>query len=60
MVVVNESNWADLSDIGQFSIKESRWGLFTSNDFELMGEMIVNERFNGNISEVYDNIVPMK
>jgi hypothetical protein len=57
MVVLNEKNWADLSDIGQFSIKESRWGFYDSNDFELMGENIVNEKYNGSIKDAYDDIV---
>ena len=57
MIKLNENNWADLSDIGQFSIDESNWGKYTDNEFELIGERVVNEQYNGNIGLAYDTIV---
>lgn len=57
MIKLNENNWADLGDIGQFSVKESDWGKYTNIDFELMGEKIVNEQYNGNLGLAYDTIV---
>ena len=57
MIKLNENNWADLSDIGQFSIEASNWNKYTDSEFELMGERIVNEQYNGNIGLAYTTIV---
>lgn len=52
-VTVNDQNWADLNDIGMFSMNESRWNNFTDSEFEQLGADIVNKIFKGNIVEAY-------
>ena len=55
-VTVNDQNWADLSDIGMFSINESKWNNFTDSEFEQMGADIVNNTFKGSVVEAYRSI----
>ena len=56
MIKVNDTNWADLSDIGMFSMNESKWNNFTDSEFEQLGADIVNKTFKGNVVEAYRSI----
>jgi hypothetical protein len=57
LVTLNEINYADLGDIGQFAVSEDKWNLFTEEQFELMGEKIVNEVYEGDVEKAYDELV---
>jgi len=57
IVIVDNKNWADLADIGQFSMNEELWCQFDNVHFENIGLDIVNNQFNGNIGVAYKEVV---